>query len=136
MVNTSVRMIPSPGGTFIARAFFLENQNSICQISFLDSTGLEVIAITDEFQAYSYWPLRWQSDSILGIIDMSTYPNDLKIVGPFMKLQDSDAPPYRFPATSSSVWNRENGYITFNGTDESITITDSIPLYEAEWWSE
>ncbi|NLE02142.1 MAG: hypothetical protein GX640_19960 [Fibrobacter sp.] len=128
-VNEIVKMIPSPKGSFIARVICGGELYSRCRITFLDSSGLSEVATVNEFTGNSNWPMRWQSDSIFSLIENSTYPKTLKIVGPALEMQTSDATPCRFPVTSSSAWNPEKGYIAFKGNTESIVFTDTVPGY-------
>ena len=125
-ITDKVIMVPSPAGTFIAKAYLKNSGPDYrCRVTFLDSTGTTPVDSTDEFTVSYTNDMRWRSDSVLELISGSS----MKVIGRSMEVRDSSGAFCTMPATSSSAFREGKGYIAFNGGDESITFADAPPVF-------
>ncbi len=124
-----VKMLPSLHGTFIMMAYLSGSDYATknCEITFFDSTGINQISKTEQFQTSSLPTIRWITDSLLQI--SSSSGDQIKIAGPSTVVRDTTGSHCDNPLTSSSAYCSGKGYITFAGSSQTINISSALPGY-------
>lgn len=140
----NVEIIPSFSGNILLKSFCIKQSSNTNYgyesyryiVKFLDAEHLAQIGSTQIFDFKENPIIRWVSDSTVIYIDKRSLDSGLfvtKLVSPFKTLSDAKKPRYYYPATSSSIYYPDKGFLSWDEKSKEIEFNKNIPEFLDYW---